>query len=91
MVYCGGPTSYVARAGNEYTYFGMTQEDWVMVSDIVGDGNMWKINEAFLNQQRLAGKVFYALHSIAAADGSFAEEIKFLNSLGIKINQLWWY
>lgn len=49
-----------------------------------------KINKAFLNQQIAAKKVFYASHSIVAADGSFKREIDFLNLRRININQLWW-
>jgi len=82
----GGATSYIARAGNEFTYFSLPE--WDAISQIVGKDNMWLINKAFLNQQIALGKTFYASHSIVNATYSFLREIKHLSQLGIGIIQL---
>ena len=82
----GGATSYIARAGNEFTYFYL--QEWDAISQIVGKDNMWLINKAFLNQQIALGKTFYASHSIVNATYSFLREIKHLSQLGIGIIQL---
>ena len=82
----GGATSYIARAGNEFTYFYL--QEWDAISQIVGKDNMWLINKAFLNQQIALGKTFYASHSIVNATGYFLEEIKHLSKNGLGIIQL---
>ena len=82
----GGATSYIARAGNEFTYFYL--QEWDAISQIVGKDNMWLINKAFLNQQIALGKTFYASHSIVNATNSFLREIKHLSKFGIGIIQL---
>ena len=82
----GGATSYIARAGNEFTYFSLPE--WDAISQIIGENDMWLINEAFLNQQIALGKTFYASHSIVNATNSFLREIKHLSKFGIGIIQL---
>ena len=80
----GGPNCYTTIAeANKVTYFSL--DYWDEVASIVGKENMWKINEAFLNQQ--IGKAFYASHSIANATNSFLREIEFLGK-GILITQI---
>ena len=79
----GGATSYIAKAGKEYTYFSLNE--WDDVARIVGSQNMWKINQAFLDQQIALGKTFYTSHSIVGASGAFYEEIVYLQSLGISL------
>ena len=82
----GGATSYIARAGNEFTYFSLPE--WDAISQIIGENDMWLINEAFLNQQIALGETFYASHSIANATGYFFHEINHLSKFGIGIIQL---
>ena len=82
----GGATSYIARAGNEFTYFYL--QEWDAISQIVGKDNMWLINKAFLNQQIALGKTFYASHSIVNATGYFFYEITHLFENGLGIIQL---
>ena len=84
----GGSTSYIARAGNEYTYFSL--KEWSEISKIIGEKNMWKINEAFLKQQISLGKTFYASHNIfdASIGTSFYREINYLNDMKINLFQL---
>ena len=82
----GGATSYIARAGNEFTYFYL--QEWDAISQIVGKDNMWLINKAFLNQQIALGKTFYASHSIVNATGYFFYEINHLFENGLGIIQL---
>ena len=82
----GGATSYIAKAGKEYTYFSLNE--WDDVARIVGSQNMWKINQAFLDQQIALGKTFYTSHSIASAkiNTFFYNEISYLKNLGVIIH-----
>ncbi len=48
---------------------------------------MWKINELFIKLQLAAGKVFYASHNPANADGEFAKEVEFLLREGYRFIQ----
>ena len=82
----GGPTSYITKAGNEYTYYSMAR--WEEVSNIVGTGNIWKANQAFLDQQIALGKTFYASHSTAEATNFFFQEINYLAKFGIIVKPL---
>lgn len=76
----GGPTSYIARAGNDHTYFDMGNEMWIEAESIV-NGNvdeMWKINKGFIEDQKDLGKEFYLSHDPDLATGFFLKEIGFL-------------
>ncbi len=72
------------------TYFQL--ENWDDVATIIGEENMWNINELFLKQQMLEGKTFFLSHNPAKATGYFAQEVNFLKSNGyrfIKERSLW--
>lgn len=72
------------------TYFQL--DNWDQVVKIVGEDNMWNINELFLKQQLLEGKVFFLSHDPSIATGYFAKEVDFLKSRGygfIKVGTIW--
>ena len=78
----GGSTSYVVRAGHDYTYYQMPAQVW---DDLYKNGvDMWKINQTFLDQQIAAGKQFYTSHIVKGfEDGWFGREIDYLFSYNI--------
>ncbi len=73
----GGATSYVARAGKDYTYYQMPNKIWNKMSTL-SNVDMWEINKAFLNQQINLGKQFYASHVMVNAVGAFGKEITYI-------------
>lgn len=79
----GGVTSYIAKAGKSYTYFSLNF--WNDIADVIGNKNMWKVNQAFLHQQICLGKTFYASHPISSPTGSFLREINYLKELNINV------
>ena len=81
----GLPSSYVARAGDEYAYFQL--DEWDELLDLVdgSDDEIWKINKHFLDEQDNLGKSFYFSHNPNDATGFFKDEIDYLkNSLNVK-------
>ena len=66
-----------------YFYF----KDWNSIEKEVGNGNMWKINKAFLEQQFQAGKTFVLSHDPFKAEGFFKQEVDFLFNKGYKFVQ----
>ena len=83
----GGSTSYVVRAGHDYTYYQMPAQVW---DDLYKKGvDMWKINQTFLDQQIAAGKQFYTSHIVKGfEDGWFGREIDYLFSY--KLSDIQW-
>ena len=79
----------VAKEKNA-TYFQL--DNWAEIEEIVGNDNMWYINERFLEQQLSQGKNFILSHNPAEADGYFSSEVKFLVEHGysfIKNGDIW--
>ncbi|SCC34190.1 RHS repeat-associated core domain-containing protein, partial [Gilliamella intestini] len=73
--------SYVEEAINEKaTYFQL--ENWSEIAAKLGEENMWKINEAFLEQQVALNKTILLSHNPYTATGYFSQEVNFL----IKLN-----
>ena len=59
----GAETSYIRRAGDNYTYFDLGENGWKEAFNIVqSDDEMWKINKEFLRQQKEMGCDFYFSH-----------------------------
>jgi len=79
----GGSTSYIQLAKDTgSTYFAMPTKVWNKLALKYGD-DMWKINEAFLNQQISAGKMFLSSHNALTATNYFFEEITYLANFKI--------
>ncbi|GHV68708.1 hypothetical protein FACS1894199_16370 [Bacteroidia bacterium] len=83
----GAPTSYVAKAGKEYTHFTMGDK-WDEVFNLVNknEDEMWKINKHFIDEQKLKNSEFWCSHDpfLPKDDKFFAREIKYLIDLGAK-------
>lgn len=62
------------------TYFSL--DDWDEISETVGSGNMWYINQAFLEQQEAVGKTFYLIEDPYYATGYLGNEVTWLESQG---------
>lgn len=76
----GGITGYVSRAGNDHTFFKMTDVQWNDALNSVGNNldEMWKINKKFIDDQKLFGKEFFLSHNPSIADGFYFREIEYL-------------
>ncbi|WP_046287384.1 fibronectin type III domain-containing protein [Zobellia galactanivorans] len=92
----GGPSSYITRAGNNYTYFDFG-EKWDEVYKLVNenDDEIWRINKEFIDRQRAANKEFWFSHDPFSPKNEqfYAREINYLIDLGVtdfvKENDLW--
>ena len=92
----GTSSSYISRAGDEYTYFDLGDKGWDEAYQIVqSDEQMWRINKAFLKQQKERGCEFYFSHNPfdpKIRTGFTAREIEYLTrsieegGLGGRIN-----
>ena len=92
----GTTSSYISRAGDEYTYFDLGNKGWNEAYQIVqSDEQMWRINKAFLDQQKELGCEFYFSHNPfdpKIRTGFTAREIEYLTrsveegGLGGRIN-----
>lgn len=82
------PTSYIQRAGKEYTYFDMGVEKWKEAETFVNKNadEMWKINKEFINKQKALGKDFYFSHEPwnAQSHEYLSKEAEYLIDLGVK-------
>jgi hypothetical protein len=77
----GRETSYVNRAGNEYTYFNMGDK-WSEAENLVNKNKseMWKINKQFIDEQHKAKKEFWFSHDPYSpkTDQFFSDEVSYL-------------
>ena len=76
----GGATSYITRAGNEYTYFSLG-DDWNAIKAKYGytDDEMFKLfNEAFLDDGINEGKIFQFSHNPINDKGALWKEYQYL-------------
>ena len=83
----GGPTSYITKAGDEYTYFSLGNE-WNTIKAKYGytDDDMFKLfNEAFLDEGINAGKIFQFSHNPINDTGALGQEYQYL----LKNNYKW--
>lgn len=92
----GGSSSYITKAGKDYTYFDFGDK-WDEVYDLVNksDDEIWKINKKFVDNQKAAGKEFWFSHDPFSPKNEqfFAREINYLIDLGVtdfeKVGDLW--
>ncbi len=75
----GGPTSYITRAGNDYTYFSI--DNWDDIKNEYGftDDDMFKLfNESFLDDGINEGKIFQFSHDPTVDKGALGKEYRYL-------------
>ena len=75
----GGPTSYIVKAGDEYTYFSI--DDWNAIKNKYNftDDDMFSLfNEAFLDDGINEGKIFQFSHNPIGDEGALGKEFKYL-------------
>ncbi|MFV0539446.1 MAG: hypothetical protein ACK5M3_19075, partial [Dysgonomonas sp.] len=75
-----GPTSYIIRAGEEYTYFDFGDKWDDLFKMVNSNDEMWRINKQFLQNQKSSGCDFYFSHNPREATGFLKEEVNFLNA-----------
>lgn len=85
----GAETSYIKRAGEDYTYFDMGDNGWNEAFNIVqSEDEMWHINAQFLKEQKSKGCIFYFSHDLYEATGFMKMEVDYikkeLNAKAIK-------
>ena len=85
----GAETSYIKRAGEDYTYFDLGANGWNEAFNIVqSDDEMWRINAQFLKEQKSKGCTFYFSHDPDLATGFMKMEVDYikkeLNAKSIK-------
>lgn len=83
----GGATSYITKAGDDYTYFSLGNE-WDSIKTKYGytDDDMFKLfNEAFLDDGINAGKIFQFSHNPVNDIGALGQEYQYL----LKNNYKW--
>ena len=85
----GAETSYIKRAGEDYTYFDMGDNGWNEAFNIVqSEDEMWHINAQFLKEQKSKGCIFYFSHDPYEATGFMKMEVDYikkeLNAKAIK-------
>ncbi len=83
----GGPTSYINKAGDDYTYFNLGK-DWDSIKEKYGftDDDMFKLfNESFLDDGINGGKTFYFSHNPINDRGALGIEYEYL----LKNNYIW--
>jgi hypothetical protein len=78
------------KVGAHYkaTYFKV--ENWRELSGTLTEGELWRINEAFLDQQLKLGKQIIFSHDPAKATGGFLNEVVYLERLGYEFVQDGW-
>ena len=92
----GGASSYIAKAGNNHTYFDFG-DDWDGAYKLVNESNdeIWKINKTFIDNQKAANKEFWFSHDPFSPlnEQFFAREVNYLIDLGVvdfvKEGNLW--
>ena len=94
----GKPSSYVNKAGKEYTHFNMGDE-WYKAETLVNGSKdeMWRINKQFIYEQYKAipKKEFWFSHDpfSPTIDQYFSAEVLYLIDLGVKdfekVGDLW--
>ncbi len=92
----GGASSYIAKAGNNHTYFDFG-DDWDGAYKLVNESNdeIWKINKTFIDNQKAANKEFWFSHDPFSPlnEQFFAREVNYLIDLGVvdfvKEDNLW--
>ena len=80
----GGPTSYITKAGKDYTYFDLGSE-WDDIKKFYGftDEDMFKLfNESFLDDGINEGKTFYFSHDPVNDSGALGKEFEYLKENG---------
>lgn len=83
----GDPTSYITKAGDDYTYFSLGNE-WDTIKTKYGytDDEMFKLfNEAFLDDGINEGKTFQFSHNPINDTGALGKEYQYL----LKNNYKW--
>gem|GEM_PF-5042681 len=70
------------------SYFKAT--NWRELTRTLTADELWKINEAFLDQQIQAGKQIFLSHDPSAATGFFLNEVQYLEDLGYRFVQHNW-
>lgn len=96
----GGPNGYIAKAGDNHTYFDMGNK-WDEAKNLVTGGSnnwadeMWEINKKFLQNQKNQGKEFWLSHDPFSPgnDQFFAREVNWLIDNGAQdfqqVGDLW--
>lgn len=75
----GGPTSYITRAGDDYTYFSIDNWNAIKVKYNFSDDDMFKLfNEAFLDDGINEGKIFQFSHNPIGDQGALGKEYQYL-------------
>ena len=79
-----GLTSYITKAGNDYTYFSLGSEwDDIKKAYKFTDADMFKLfNESFLDDGINAGKTFYFSHDPIDDHGALGKEFRYLEENG---------
>lgn len=67
------------------TYFQL--DDWDNVANTIGENNIWKVNELFIQAQLLKSKNFILSHNPFLATGYYKKEIEYLTKQGYQFTQ----
>ncbi len=70
------------------TYFKL--DNWRQITKNLDNDEIWKINEAFLDQQIRAGKQIILSHDPSKATGFFLKEVSYLEDAGFKFIKDGW-
>ncbi len=85
----GGPTSYITKAGNDYTYFSIDNWDNIKAEYGFTDEDMFKLfNESFLDDGINQGIIFQFSHNPIGDSGALGAEYKYLEQNGYIWNPL---
>ena len=85
----GGPTSYITKAGNDYTYFSIDNWDNIKAEYGFTDEDMFKLfNESFLDDGINQGKIFQYSHNPIGDSGALGADYKYLEQNGYIWNPL---
>ena len=82
----GGATSYITKAGDDYTYFRLGDQ-WNTAKVKYGytDNDMFRLfNEAFLNNGINAGRTFYFSYNPIDDTGELGQEYTYLSKNNYK-------
>ncbi len=85
----GGPTSYITKAGDDYTYFDLGDK-WATTQGKYGysDKDMFKLfNEPFLDDGINEGKIFRFSHNPIGDTGALGMEYEYLFNNGYRWNE----
>jgi hypothetical protein len=97
----GSTTSYIERAGTDYTYLDFQGADWDEALGLIEGGSndwvdeMWKLNKFFLEEQRSLGKEFWFSHDPFSPTNEqfFSREVNWMIDQGVqdfqKVGDLW--